>query len=822
MKNQVLRSVLLLALISLCYSQLSAQKSLPADGPGGPKILNHMAAMDTSYWAIKEMADVYATTHPDDKFFMKRYSRWDYFWQNRIGSDGDFTKPLENMSTFRNGNGQTTLCDGAGTWTQSGPFTPDFKRAGIIVSVYSPPQHPDIIYAGSNTGGLWKTTNGGFHWECKTDVLGMPGMGVNTILGHPDPDSFNVIFIGTGFATEFYTSYGLGVFKSLDGGDNWRDTELSLSSSNPHYGQVFHKLLRNPLNPNVIYAVADRKLFRSDNNGKNWDLKVYGKIGELPVLNVELQSGEVFRHIEILPSDTNRVIISSARVWHKTANIWTSDDRGQTWDEILIQKTLPGGGLSPIFCENYNLATTADDPDAVYMTSLEYDFANPGDPGVPASSNTVLRRIDFSTTPISTTIVNPDMKGTSTPSWQSGDMIQSFLRPEFKINPENKEVMYVGGNIMYKSIDGGASFFKASEYGQTINAPLFSTHADIRAIQIYEADANSTGNMDVLIMGDDGGISKSVSGGVNGTWLNLNNRSQTANPPQSGSPLIVSQVFHIANSSSSPGVLFGGLQDNGTMGLINGNWTHVAGCDGGECIIDYAKPSIVYARCNPSLLQSVIGGALTTGNSSSFNTIHTTSNGTGSFDGFILDQSQQDPFSLFIGRNKNFKKLQTNPNGTSATVVHSTNLPFSSGHNITTFAVAPSNSDIVYLGKNKGTDKIHKSTDGGLTFQPLNFDKGAAVTSIAIHPEDPNRVWVSVVKSYYDAVYYSFDGGVNFNVFGLGLPHVPVTKLKYQKGSNNVLYAGTDVGVYRFNPATSIWECFNGTATQQHPANHHH
>ncbi len=825
MKNQFLMGALFLALTSLFCTSSKAQGSSPPDTARAAEIFSHMVAMDTSYWAIKEMADTYIEAFPDSGSFSKRYWRWNYFWKNRIDSTGDFTKPLENMAAFRAANGGTTLCSGAGNWTQLGPVVPNFKQSGIIVSVYSPPHHPDIIYAGSNTGGLWKTTNGGFHWECKTDVLGMPGMGVNSIIGHPDIDSFNVIFIATGFATEFYTSYGLGVFKSLDGGDSWRDTELI--AGGPHSGTIYHKLLRNPQNSNVIYAISDKKVHQSINNGENWTIIAQGnhKPGQpAPTPNVVLASSEGFRQIEILPSDPDIIIVSSAMVWKKRAQLWTFHNTSQTWTNITPTKMDAQGNIISIFCENYNLAVTDKDLHAVYMTSLEFDHPNPDDkdpnfPGgrVPTDNHTILRKIDFSVTPPSTTIVNGDMVATSNGFGNRSVLRQEFLRPVFRISPVNKNVMLVGGNVMFRSTDGGQSFFRVTQYDAS--SSFFSTHADIRAIQFY----GTTG--DTIIMGDDGGVGRSENGGAGGTWRNLNNRNQTPTPSPTNSPLIVSQVFYLANSSSRPGVIFGGLQDNGTMELENGSWEHVVDGDGGECIIDYVNDEIIYARSNEFLLQRV-------SNTGTFGDIHKTGSGTSVFDGFILDQSKQDHFDIFIARNKNLKKLRTNPNRASANTINNTNLSLADGEAITTFSVAPSNSDIIYVGINKGTEKIHKSVDGGDNFSKLGFSKGDAVTSIAIDPEDADRLWVSIVLSHHDAVQHSNDGGITFSPFGAGFPHVPVTSLEYQKGSNDVIYAGTDVGVYRYDPTTETnydpntgrgtigtgtWECFNGTAPNNIP-----
>lgn len=825
MKNPILMGAIFLVLTSLFFAPLKSQNYSGFVGSEA-EILSHMAGLDTSYWVIRDMANQYLSLNPDSASFRKKFWRWNYFWKSRVDSTGDFGKALEVLLQHRTANGNDCMCQGDGIWKQLGPFAPTTQVSGIIVSVYSPPSDSSVIYAGSNTGGLWKTTNLGRSWENKTDILGMPGMGVNTILGHPDPDSVDVLYIGTGYSTEFFRAYGLGVYKSLDGGDTWRETGLSWTNGVNINSRVIYKLLRNPQNPNVIYAIDEKEVYRSDDNGETWP-SVFG-----PKKDV-LPPNELLRDIEILPGDTSTIFLSSARLYPKDANIWqgkiTTDISNNiiwTWTDITPSQQPPDTGS--VFCENFNMAITDADPNNLYCTSFQFIVKNPDKNN--DSATTKLRIFNKSTQ--QWTIINDHMGASGTGA--TGYFVQSYQRPVFEINPRNAQIMYFGGHTLFKSINGGQTFTQLTQYNGGIGKNF--THADIRALQIYQA--SDSGKTDTLLIGNDGGVSRNTIGGKSGQWLNLNNRGT---PPLMSEALVVSQVFNLGNSSRVPGYVIGGLQDNGVARLLNGQWSSDIIGDGGEIIIDYRDPRIVYARGNSGLHQSVDSGG-------TYGSPILSIGAPDKFDPFYLDQSRKNPFDLSMARDNEVKRFLTSP--TRVTI--NPNLPITStisGKLITAIAIAPSNPDVIYIAKEFGDacdDRLYKSDpqvsgqfnnislcDTSLiTGKITDIIGGYDITDILIDPEDANRFWVSVVKyKASDAVFYTSDGGNSFSKFGTGLPALPVNALEYQVGSNNVIYAGTDIGVYRYDPSTEtidpnngipilgtgIWECFNGTSPNSIP-----
>jgi hypothetical protein len=138
-------------------------------------------------------------------------------------------------------------------------------------------------------------------------------------------------------------------------------------------------------------------------------------------------------------------------------------------------------------------------------------------------------------------------------------------------------------------------------------------------------------------------------------------------------------------------------------------------------------------------------------------------------------------------------------------------------------AIAPSNNQVIYLGgaSHAYTDNIprsplYKSIDGGTTWTTFtNF--WFTPTSIAVNPTDPNKVWVgfdsfaeTTQNSGIGANRVKYFDGTNWIPRDAGLPPLPINALVYQPGSDDVLYAGTDVGVFKWNKSNNHWDCFSG------------
>src|SRR5215471_7456273 len=150
-------------------------------------------------------------------------------------------------------------------WRCIGPH-----RGGRVVTVAGHPTEPGTFYFGACAGGVWKTTNGGSHWEnCSDGYFTTAAVGALAISpSHPE-----VVYVGTGETTiRGNVSHGDGVYKSSDGGRTWRNVGLH---DTRHIGDI----LIHPTNPDIAWVAAlghawgpneERGVFKTTDGGKTW------------------------------------------------------------------------------------------------------------------------------------------------------------------------------------------------------------------------------------------------------------------------------------------------------------------------------------------------------------------------------------------------------------------------------------------------------------------------------------------------------------------------------------------------------------------------
>src|SRR5436853_5074626 len=149
-------------------------------------------------------------------------------------------------------------------WRQIGPF-----RGGRALAIEGVPGEPDTWYFGSVAGGVWKTMDGGQNWSPLFDKEDISSIGAIAVA----PSDHNVIYVGTGEAAiRGNTTYGTGVYKSIDAGKTWKNVGLKDSHN---IGAV----IVDPRNENVALVAAlghafgpnkERGIFRTADGGKPW------------------------------------------------------------------------------------------------------------------------------------------------------------------------------------------------------------------------------------------------------------------------------------------------------------------------------------------------------------------------------------------------------------------------------------------------------------------------------------------------------------------------------------------------------------------------
>jgi len=314
-------------------------------------------------------------------------------------------------------------------WRNVGPF-----RGGRATAITGVPSQPLVYYMGAAGGGVWKTENGGNSWRNISDGFILTGSVGSIAVSDNDP---NVIYVGMGEAPVRgqSSSFGDGMYKSTDAGKTW--THIGLEKT-----RQISKVLIHPRDENLVYVAAqgsrwtpsdDRGVYRSADGGKTWK----------KILFVDPSAGASDMAMD--PSNPRILYVAfwdhqrtpwQVRSGGPHSGIWKSTDGGDNW-------TRPTEGL-PKVMGKIGIGVSASNTDRLYanIESDEGGLYRSDDAGKTwhrISEDRVTRARAWYYT-----VVTPD--------------------------PKNSDVVYVINAPVEKSIDGGRTF-------QTLTAPHGDNHA---------------------------------------------------------------------------------------------------------------------------------------------------------------------------------------------------------------------------------------------------------------------------------------------------------------------------------------------------------
>jgi photosystem II stability/assembly factor-like uncharacterized protein len=665
-----------------------------------------MKDLSINFYDVQEAFEIYFKDRGKGKGSgWKQFKRWEYFTEQRVFPTGERIKHDQvwnEMMQFNKDYPQRSN-DSKNTWTSLGPNTslnvtghwnPGIGRINVIAL---DPNDSDIIYIGSPSGGLWKTTDEGANWTVLTDHL--PVLGVSAIaVDYTDTD---IIYIGTG-DKDANDNYSIGVLKSTDGGVTWEVTGLDWTI---YQNRTISKLLIHPDNPNILFAATTDGLYKTIDAGDNW---------------YNVQSGNI-DDIEFKPGDPTVV-------YAITQSFYRSTDSGESFNYI---NEVPGTSRSQI-------AVSEDDPNSVYFFSYQSGIYRSTDSGITFT------------------------KTSNEPNQGS----QGWYDLAFAVSHADAEEVHLGEINTWRSTNGGVNWTQTTDW--TWNNSIGYTHCDIHEMVFYGS---------TLYVGSDGLISKSTDGGD--TWTNLTEG------------ISIRQFYRIGCSKTNPYKILGGSQDNGTSVYTEDHWHEWLGADGMECIVDYTNDDIVYGT-------SQFGNFYKSTNGGNHGGVSISQPGGGAWvTPFVMHPT--DPQILFVGL-ENVRKT-TNGMNSWTTISNFT------GGDINAMAIAESDPDYLYVSK---SSTIYRTKDGGTHWDNISTGlPGGYITYITVHPENPEKIAVSL-SGYSDnqKVYTSNDGGDTWTNISDNLPNLPANCVVYHNDENAGLYVGMDVGVYYRDDTFTEWEAF--------------
>jgi photosystem II stability/assembly factor-like uncharacterized protein len=408
--------------------------------------------------------------------------------------------------------------------------------SGRVTAIDVVTNNPDIMYVGTASGGLWKSTSGGIKWEPIFNQETTASIGAIAI----QQSNPSVIWVGTGEGNPRNSlNGGYGIYKSLDGGKNWKLMGLEKT-------RHIHRVIVDPTNPNIVYVGAigspwgehpERGVFKTTDGGKTWD-KILFANNKTGVADMVMD-----------PSNPNKLIVA---LWEHKRDPWffksggegsglfITYDGGTTWEERTDKDGLPKGELGRI-----GIAIAQNKPNIIYAL-------------IEAKKNALYKSEDGGFT--FKKINDKDDIGN-----------RPFYYSDIQVDPENENRVFSVFTYINVSEDGGKSFEQLMPAYGVDNG----VHPDHHAWWIHPEDGS------FMIDGNDGGMNITHDGGK--TWRFVGN-------------LPVGQFYHVNVDNEFPYNVYGGMQDNGSwrgpayvwksQGIRNDYWQEISFGDGFDVIPD--------------------------------------------------------------------------------------------------------------------------------------------------------------------------------------------------------------------------------------------
>jgi photosystem II stability/assembly factor-like uncharacterized protein len=411
--------------------------------------------------------------------------------------------------------------------------------SGRVTAVDVNLKDPKIIFAGTASGGLWRSKDGGTTWQPVFDKEAVLSIGAVTI----DPGNPDIIWAGTGEGNPRNSmNMGGGLYRSLDGGDTWQLMGLEKTRS-------IHRIIVNPRNSDIVYVGAigspwgphpERGVFRTLDGGKTWE----------KVLYVNEETGVADMVMD--PYNPRKLFVAmwQHRRWPwffksggPGSGLYVTRDGGDTWKKLGADDGLPKGELGRI-----GLAIARNKPDVVYAY-------------VESKKNGLYRSDDGGK--------HWQLRGTK----NIGD--RPFYYADIYVDPSNENRVYSLFSRVNVSEDGGKTF------KQLIG---WKVHPDHHAWWI------SPDNPDFMIDGNDGGMAITRDRGK--TWRFVENL-----PVGQFYHIRVDNEmpYHVYGGLQDNGSWRGPAYVWRDGGIINTYWEDLYGGDGFDVLPDPSDPRYCYA-----------------------------------------------------------------------------------------------------------------------------------------------------------------------------------------------------------------------------------
>mgnify|MGYP001823736207 CR=1 FL=1 len=645
-------------------------------------------------------------------------------------------------------------------WREIGPY-----RGGRSAAVAGIPQDRETYYFGATGGGVWKTTDGGSHWNNVSD--GFFGGSIGAVaVSEWDP---NVVYVGTGEKTvRGNVSHGDGMWKSTDAGRTWRHIGLPDS-------RHISRIRIHPKNPDLVYAAVmghlfgpneERGVYRSRDGGETWER----------ILFANAQAGAVDLAMDptnprVLYASTWRVIRTpySLESGGEGSGLWKSSDGGDNWTSLSANEGLPEPPLGIA-----GITVSPSNPDNLYAI-------------VEAAEGGVFRSTDAGET---WARVNEERKLRQ----------RAWYYSRINADPADEDVLYVLNVRFHKSKDGGKTF-------EAVDTP----HGDNHDLWIDPNDSRR------MVQANDGGANVSYDGGVN--WSPQDNQPTAQMYRVSTDNAF---PFRLLGGQQDNSALR--IRTRSVFGSSIGDrdWGPTAGGESGHIVADPDNPDVVYGGSYGGFLMRVDE---VTGDRRLINVWPDNPMGWGAAElkyrfnwNFPLMFSPHDPDTLYAAGNVLFKTTDEGQTWQAISPDLTRNdksKQQASGGEITKdntsveyygtiFALAESLHEpgVIWAGTDDGLVQITRNGGESWTkVTPDGLPTDVQVNSIEAHPFEAGGLYVAATAYKSDDfrpyLFRTLDYGKSWKKITAGIPENEFTRvIRADHDKPGLLFAGTERGAW--------------------------
>ena len=673
-------------------------------------------------------------------------------------------------------------------WRALGPA----QQSARIEAIAVPAGSRHTIYVGPSAGNVWKTTNNGLTWQPIFEHESAFAVGDISVA----PSNPDIVWVGTGEAQPRHSGYafaGTGVFKSVDAGRTW--SNMGLADSH-HIG----KILIDSRNPDIVYVAAmghqwtpntERGIFKTTDGGRSWT----------PSLVLDDRTGA----IDVVMDPSNHDVLY-ASMWEietgPRSGLYRSTDAGGTWKKL-------GNGLPTGLIGRSNIDIAPSRPQTVY-TYLDNRSPQAGG----AADRTF----------VGGEVYRSDDRGDTWRKANTEDIypvfgIYGWKFCDIRVSPDNPDEIYILGNRAFRSIDGGRTYTRIGEIIRRLrDTQGLVMHLDHHELWIDPTDPNHQ------LLGNDGGVFSSYDRGR--TWLHLNT-------------IPAAQFYSVAVDMAEPYNIYGGTQDDAALfgpstytvdDARNENepWKHVyldqwTGGDSFVTLPDPGDPRFIYYEHQNGDLRRMDTSApsIQTGSPASQRIAPRASRPQppwriGWYMPYLI--SAFDPATLLAGTNMLVKSVNRGASWTPASPDLSdpaggdrATVPYGT---ITMIAESPMQRGVLYAGTEGG--RVHVTRDEGAHWAEVDrglpkkwvsrlvasrYAEGTAYVAFTGYREDDSRAYL----------YRTTDFGATWTSIVHNLPGESINVIREDPRNADVLYVGTDGGVYVSLDRGAAWLSLGAT-----------